>query len=107
MEGADVGIGGAAAASEDIHKAFVEEGADVLRHTLGRLVVLAKLVGQSGVRVGAYINRFACVRIMAIYDGPKLAQGREHILSSERTIESDAEERGVAYRDEEGFEVLA
>ena len=50
---ADVVRGGAAAAADDVDEAAGGELADVVAHLLGGLVVLAELVGQPGIGVGA------------------------------------------------------
>ena len=57
-----MGVGGAAAAADDIDQGFLEEGADVGGHQRGCLVVLAQLVGEAGVGVGTNIYRYARAR---------------------------------------------
>ena len=53
MDGADMCIGGAATAAEDVDESFFDEGTEVGGKELGRFLILAELVGKAGVWVGA------------------------------------------------------
>ena len=107
LELSDVFIRGAAAAADDIDKSLFDEGAHVRGHELRCLIVLAHLIRKARIRIGAYINMFARAGVVGICDAAQFAQMRQHILSAERAVEADAEQRRMGDRDEECFERLS
>ena len=97
-DGANVVRRRAAAAADDVDQPLVGEAGDLPRHRLRRLVVLAELVRQAGVRVGAD------QRVGDIRD---FGQVIAHRGGPERAIQADRERVGVAHRMPEGGRRLA
>ena len=90
--------GGTAAATDQVHEAAGGEVADVLLHLLGVLVVLAHFVGEAGVGVGVDV---------AFRDLAQSGQVGTHLLSTQGTVEADAERVGVGDAVVERFDGLA
>ena len=95
---ADVRRRGAAAAADDVQEARLRELAQDARHVLGRLVVLAHLVGQAGIRVQ---------RGVGLGDAGQLLDVRAQVLRAERAVEPDRERPGVRHRIPERADGLA
>ena len=75
--------GGPAAATDDVEETTAQEVFDLVAHVVGRLVVLAELVGQSGVGIRAHEEgRF----LRELFDV------RAHLLSAERAIQSNTQQ---------------
>ena len=89
---------GAAAAADDVDEAGFRELADQPRHIFRALVVLAELVRQSGVRIGAD---------QRIGDAADIGDMRPQILGAERAVETDGDRLGVPHRIPERFRQLA
>ncbi len=71
---------GAAAAADDVDEAGARELADQPRHVVRRLVILAELVGQAGVRIGAD---------QRVGDAADIGDVGAQILGAERAVEAD------------------
>ena len=95
---ADVFGGRAAAAADQVQPAVAGEFADDRGGFGRRLVVLAKGVGQAGVRVAADEGRGDACQVLD--EGP-------HLRRAERAVESDGERLGVRDRDPGRLERLA
>ena len=83
---------------DDIEEARLRELAQDARHVLGRLVVLAHLVGQTGVRVQ---------RRMRVRDARQLLDVRAQVLRTQRAVQSDRERPRVRHRVPERADGLA
>ena len=97
-DGADVVRRRAAASADDVDNAVGGELADLRRHRLGALIILAESVGQARVRVGAD------ERVRRLGD---LRQVLAHRARAKRAIEADRKGTRVAHRMPEGGRRLA
>ncbi len=88
---------GAAAAADDVDKATGGELADQPRHVFRALVVLAELVGQSGIRIGAH---------QRVGDPADVGDMGAQVFRAERAVEADGDRPGVAHRIPECFRQL-
>ena len=79
----------AAAPAGDVDQTGVGELAQLGRHELGRLVVVAELVGETGVGIGAHER---------VGVAPDVGDVGPHLGRTERAVEADRERRGVADR---------
>ncbi len=79
---------GAAAAADHIDQAGVGELAEQFRHELGAFVVIAELVRQPGVRVGAHER---------IGEPADFRDVGAHFLGAERAIEADGHRIGMPH----------
>jgi hypothetical protein len=96
-DGRDVLGTGAAAAADQVEPAVPCELAQHRGHVLRRVIVLAELVRQPGVRVaGGEVRRQAR---QLLYVGA-------HVAGTERAVDADREQIGVLDRDLEGLEGL-
>ena len=96
---ADVVGRGAAAAADDVDASRCSANSRDLRgHVVRRLVVLAELVGQAGVGVGADIG---------IGDPRQLLDVRPQLVGAQGAVEPDGQRLGVAQRVPEGLGGLA
>ena len=89
---------GAAAAADDVDEAGFREFADQPRHIFRAFVVLAKLIRESGVRIGAD---------QRIGDPADICDMRPQILGAERAVEADGDRLCVPHRIPERFRQLA
>src|SRR5919202_4397788 len=96
--GLDVLRRGAAAAPDYVQPAVLGPLPDLGGHHLGGLVVLAELVWQPGVRVGAYVGAG---------DAGELFDVLSKLLRPQGAVEADADRLGVAYGVPEGLRHLA
>ena len=80
---------GATAPARDVDQSGVGELAELGRHELRRLVVVAELVGEAGVGVGAHER---------VGVAPDVGDVGPHLGGTERAVEADRERRGVAHR---------
>ncbi len=80
---------GAAAAADDVDEAGLRELADQPRHVFRALVVLAELVGQAGIRIGANES---------IRDAADVGDMGAQILGAERAVEANGGRPGVPHR---------
>ena len=94
----NVGIGSAAAATNDIYQALIDVFLDLHGHIGRRLIVATEAIGQAGIGVARYIIGSAC--------GECLEVGF-HLCGTERAVESHGEDIGMAHRGEEGIECLS
>ena len=88
---------GAAAAADDVDEAGLGKLADQPRHVFRALVVLAELVGQAGVRIGAD---------QRIGDAADIGDMGAQIFGAERAVEADGDRLGVPHRIPERFRQL-
>ncbi len=88
-DGGDVVRRGAAAAADHVDQAGLRELADQPRHVVGGLVVLAELVGQAGVRIGAD---------QRVGDAADVGDMGAQVFGAERAIEADGERACVLHR---------
>ena len=89
---------GAAAAADDVDEAGLGELADQPRHVFRALVILAELVGQAGVRIGAD---------QRIGDAADVGDMGAQIFGAERAVEADGDGLGVPHRIPERFRQLS
>ena len=89
---------GAAAAADNIDETGLRELSDQPGHEFRALVVLAELVGQAGIRIGAN----ECIRNAA-----NVGDMRAQIFRAERAVEADGDRLGMPYRIPERFWQLA
>ena len=84
--------GSTAASSNDVDQPFGDKGSHLLEHDVGSLVVLPECVGQTGIGMCANVTRcLVC----------KQSQCREHVVGTERAVESNAENGRMLYAGEE------
>ena len=86
---ADVLGRGAAAAADDVDEPRIGELAEVPRHLLGALVIMAELVRQAGIRIGAD---------QRVADPRHVGDMRAHLFGAERAVQSDRDRRRVPHR---------
>ena len=79
----------AAAPADDIDQSRFGEFAQEIRHIGGALVIVAELVRQAGVRVGAH---------KGVGQPAQLRDMRAHLTRTERAIEPDGDGPGVFHR---------
>ena len=79
---------GAAAAADDIHQARIGKLAKQFGHVVRALVVIAKLVRQAGIRIGADEG---------IGDAAEFLDMRAHFGGAERAVEADGHRIGVLH----------
>ncbi len=89
---------GTAAAADDVDEAGLGKLADQAGHVFGRLVILAELVGQAGVRIGAH---------QRVGDTADVGDMRAEIFGAERAVEADGDRFGVPHRIPERFRQLS
>jgi len=89
--------GGAAAASDDVHPPVPDETPYDIAHVFGRLVILSKLVWQTG--IGVCRNMEWRLRRKLLYE-------RFQLLCPQCTIEPYAQQRVVRHCNEKGPEGL-
>ena len=87
-EGSNMLGSGAAATTHDVHKAFFKHGAHMSHHSVGRFVVAAHLIGQTGIGIYAQRQRSS---------GCKLLNPRQHTLSTKSAVKPHAHERSVSH----------
>jgi hypothetical protein len=88
-DGTDMLGRGAAAAADHVDQSSVRELAEQPRHEAWALVVVAELVGQTRIGIGAYES---------VGEAGDLGDMGAHFLGAERTIEPDRERRGMVHR---------
>ena len=88
---------GAAAAADDVDEAGLGKLADQPRHVFRRLVILAELVGQAGVRIGAH---------QRVGDAADIGDMGAKIFGAERAVESDGDRLRMPHRVPERFRQL-
>ncbi|MCY1223884.1 hypothetical protein D9M72_360240 [compost metagenome] len=88
----------AAAAADDVEQAIAREGFHLGGHLLGCFVILAELVRQTGIRIGAD---------KGIGNARELVDMGAHGIGAERAIEPDGERIGMANGMPEGGRRLA
>ena len=88
----------AAAAADEIQMAGMRELAEHLGGVLGRFVVFAEGIGQTGVRIHADVG---------IREPRQLFDVGTKLFDAERAIEADGDRARVAHRRPEGFHRLA
>ena len=88
----------AATSAYDVHQSFVDVFSYLRSHRLGRFVISAQAVGQSGVGIGTYIIR--CMMCQLLYE-------RLHLVCTERAVQTYRENRITAHAGEDGVERLS
>ena len=88
---------GAAAAADDVDEAGLRKLADQARHIFRGLVILAELVRQAGVRIGAH---------QRVGDAADIGDMGAQIFRAERAVEADGDRPGVPHRIPERFRQL-
>ena len=84
----DVLVGGAAAATDSIDKSLLGEDTAVLSHLSTLLVVATHGIGQTGVGVAEH---------PAVSDTGQVLDVRDHVLGTERAVQTDRDGLGVAH----------
>ena len=88
----------AATSAYDVHQPFVDVFPYLRSHRLGRFVIAAQAVGQSGVGIGTYIIR--CMMCQLLYE-------RLHLVSTERAVQTYRENRITAHAGKHGVKRLS
>ena len=94
---ADVVGRGAAAATDDVHKAVLQKAFNYGGHLLRRLVVFAKFVGQARIRVGGREKRRFLGQCLHV---------RPHQVGSQSAIQANRKQRQMRNRSQERFGCL-
>ena len=87
----------AAASPDDVHESLVDKILDLDGHLLWRLVILSELVRQACVGVGADVDRRQIAHLLEV---------GLHVRRTEGAVQTDAQQRNVLHRGEEGAERL-
>ena len=77
-----------AAAADDIHEAFFQEGLHLCRHLLRRLTILSQTIGQSGVGVSNNAERAL---------GRQFFEKGQHVGSPEGTVQANGKKREMRH----------
>ena len=96
-EAFDEGIGRSTTTTQDVHQTFIDVCFHLCCHLVGSLTVFAEFVGQSCIGVGAdEVGRVLC----------QLLQEGEHLVGTERAVQSNGEDVERADGGKERFQRL-